>query len=110
MKTFAEILATLEEVDHLKGLELRMPDGNTVATIENKPGSQGSLKVYHHLWKKYGAITVEAAREGLDLYAEHTADARAHPGRHPNIDRLLALVGNGGRLEVKALPLLRSHG
>lgn len=109
MNTFAEILATLEEVDHLNGLELRMPDGNMVATIENKPGSQGSLKVYHHLWKKYGAITVEAAQEGLDLYAEHTADARMHPGRHPNIDRLLELHENGGRLEIRVLPLFRSH-
>jgi hypothetical protein len=28
----------------------------------------------------------------LQLYAEHTADARLHPGKHPNIDRLLAIA------------------
>ncbi|MCX7628353.1 MAG: DUF2322 family protein [Methylophilaceae bacterium] len=104
MKNFAATLATLESADHLDRLELHAPDGSWVATIENRPGSQGSLKVYHHLWKRYGAITVEAAREGLMLYAEHTADARAHPGKHPNIDRLLALVERGGRLEVRAFP------
>jgi hypothetical protein len=102
MKNFAEILATLESTDHLTRLELRAPDGSQAAVIENKPGSQGSLKLYHHLWKKYGAITVEAAQDGLQLYAEHTADARANPGKHPNIDRLLDVIAQGGRLEVQA--------
>jgi len=104
MKPFAEILATLESADYLARLELRAPGGEGVSIIENKPGSQGSLKVYHHLWKKYGAISVDAAQEGLALYAEHTADARAHPGKHPNIDRLLELAERGGRLEVTAFP------
>ena len=36
-----------------------------------------------------------AARHGLALYAEHTADARARPGAHPNIDRLLAIAEQG---------------
>ena len=101
MKTFAEILKTLESADHLTKLELRTPDGQLAAIIENKPGSQGSLKVYNHLFKKYGAITVEAAQDGLELYAEHTVDARANPGKHPNIDRLLDLIAQNGRLEVK---------
>jgi hypothetical protein len=35
------------------------------------------------------------------LYAEHTDDARANPGKHPNIDRLLALIESGARLSVK---------
>lgn len=102
MKTFAENLATLESADHLNRLELRSGDGVLTATIENKPGSQGSLKVYHHLWKKYGGISVEAAQEGLALYAEHTEDARANPGKHPNIDRLSDLIAQNGRLEVSA--------
>jgi hypothetical protein len=104
MKTFAEILAGLENADHLIRLELRTPDGSLNATIENKPGSQGSLKVYHHLWKKYGAITVEAAQDGLRLYAEHTADAELNPGKHPNIDRLFDVNSQNGRLEVIAFP------
>jgi hypothetical protein len=101
MQTFAEILATLENADHLTQLELSNPDGSPAATIENKPGSQGSLKLYHHLWKKYGAIDRKAAEEGLALYAEHATDARSNPGKHPNIDRLLKVIESGGRLEVR---------
>lgn len=102
MKTFAEILAALEAVDHLSRLELHATGDQLVAVIENKPGSQGSLRVYYHLFRKYGAITVDAAKDGLDLYAEHTADARVNPGKHPNIDRLLDVIAQGGRFEVKA--------
>lgn len=51
--------------------------------------------------KLYGAISAEAAKKGLELYAEHADDARAHPGKHPNIDRLLALMADGGQLRVK---------
>ena len=77
-------------------------EGAVVATIENKPGQTGSLSVYNHLGQIYGAITVDAAKKGLELYAEHIADAQAHPGKHPNIDRLLALVAGGnGMLRVK---------
>jgi hypothetical protein len=43
----------------------------------------------------------EAARKGLELYAEHTVDARQNPGKHPNIDRLLALAEGGELLRVK---------
>ena len=39
--------------------------------------------------------SADAARHGLALYAEHTADARARPGAHPNIDRLLAIAEQG---------------
>lgn len=104
MKTFAEILASLESADHLAQIELLNADGSQAALIENKPGSQGSLKLYQHLGKKYGAITADAAREGLELYAEHTPDARANPGKHPNIDRLLKIVDGGSALGVRCTP------
>jgi len=104
LKTFADILATLESADHLTSIELRNADDRLAAIIENKPGSQGSLRLYHHLWKKYGAINAAAAREGLALYAEHTADARAYPGKHPNIDRLFDVIESGGQLEVRCQP------
>ncbi|MNL68949.1 hypothetical protein D3C87_1937510 [compost metagenome] len=62
-----------------------------LATIENKPGQTGSLVVYAALAALYGgSITPAAASLGLEWYAEHVADARAFPGKHPNIDRLLA--------------------
>jgi hypothetical protein len=88
---FAETLKTLPTVQHLSALRLLDAQGQTLATLENKPGQAGSLAVYHALSQRHGgAITPAAAAEGLALYAEHTADARAFPGKHPNIDRLLA--------------------
>lgn len=101
---FADILKELPPITRLRGLQLLDEHGTAVATLDNKPGSAGSVAVYAALAERYGAITVEAAHEGLQLYAEHTADARAHPGKHPNIDRLLGLVECGGRFEVKLLP------
>ena len=98
---FAENLKTLPRVSHLLAIDLLDDAGNTVATIENKPGQSGSLVVYNHLGQIYGALTADAARKGLELYAEHTADAEAHPGKHPNIDRLLALVRDGGKFRLK---------
>jgi hypothetical protein len=92
--SFAEVLAGLPAVEHLSGIELTGPDGENVL-LENQPGSQGSLKVYHYLLQKYGSINREAANAGLILYSEHTFDARANPGKHPNIDRLLAIAADG---------------
>ncbi|TCJ15406.1 DUF2322 family protein [Parasulfuritortus cantonensis] len=92
--SFAEVLAGLPEVDHLSGIELTGPDGEQ-ERVENKPGSQGSLKVYHYLLDKFGVLDRTAANAGLIMYAEHTLDARANPGKHPNIDRLLAIAADG---------------
>lgn len=101
MKTFQENLAGLPGIDGISRVELTDSSGNTIATIENKAGSQGSLRVYRHLADKHGAITTAAAQEGLELYAEHTEDARAHPGKHPNIDRLLDLIENNSTFGVR---------
>ncbi len=98
---FADNLKQLPGVAHLAAIELLDADGNCVATIENKPGQTGSLAVYNHLGQTFGAITAEAARKGLDLYAEHTVDARGNPGKHPNIDRLLKLAEEARTLRVK---------
>lgn len=92
--SFAENLAVLPATDHFSGIELSGPDGE-MARIENIPGSQGSVRIYHHLMQKYGALDRAAAEEGVVLYAEHTVDARANPGKHPNIDRLLTVVADG---------------
>ena len=101
MSQFAANLKKLPGISHLAAINLLDADGNVFAVIENKAGSQGSLAVYNHLAQTYGAITPEAARKGLELYAEHTEDARTHPGKHANIDRLLALVAEGRTLRVK---------
>mgnify|MGYP003441869920 CR=1 FL=1 len=98
---FAANLKTLPGVSHLAALNLIGAADAVVASIENKPGQAGSLAVYNHLAQLYGAITPEAAKKGLDLYAEHTEDALAHPGKHPNIDRLIAVEAGQPALRVK---------
>jgi len=100
--SFADNLKQLPKISHLSGLQLLDGD-EVVATIENKPGQAGSLAVYNHLAQLYGAIGVEAAKKGIELFAEHVADARASPGKHPNIDRLLDLVEKDRTLRVKQL-------
>ncbi len=99
--TFAETLKQLPKVSHLAALHLIDADDAVVGMIENKSGQGGSLAVYNHLAQLYGAISPEAARKGLELYAEHTEDARLNPGKHPNIDRLIGLVERGETLRVK---------
>jgi hypothetical protein len=98
---FADNLKQLPKVSHLAALNLLDAEGVVLATIENKPGQAGSLAVYNHLAQLYGAINAEAAKKGLELYAEHTEDARANPGKHPNIDRLIGLIERGEVLRVK---------
>ncbi|GHU17684.1 hypothetical protein FACS189475_01900 [Betaproteobacteria bacterium] len=101
MPQFAENLKKLPGISHLAAIRLLDGEGNEVAVIENKAGSLGSLAVYNHLAQTYGAITPDAARKGLELFAEHTEDARRHPGKHPNIDRLLALIEEKKTLRIK---------
>ena len=88
---FSARLKQLPATTHIAALHLLDTDGKAIATIENKPGQAGSVAVYAALAALYGgSITPAAASLGLDWYAEHTADALAFPGKHPNIDRLLA--------------------
>ncbi len=101
MKRFSDILPTLENTGHVQRIELFNGDGSLAGVIENKPGSQGSVRVYHHLFKKWGSLSVNAAKEGLKLYAEHTEDAEVNPGKHPNIDRLFSVVEDSKPLSIK---------
>lgn len=98
---FNDNLKSLPGVSHLASIELLNEDGLAVALIENKPGQTGSLTVYNHLAQTYGLINKAAANKGLELYAEHTEDARANPGKHPNIDRLLQVVEAQASLRVR---------
>ncbi|MBL8471059.1 MAG: DUF2322 family protein [Rhodocyclaceae bacterium] len=98
---FADNLKKLPRISHLAAIDLLDEAGAVVASIENKPGSAGSVAVYNQLAQTYGAITAEAARAGLELYAEHVEDARNNPGKHPNIDRLLDITQAGTTLKVK---------
>jgi hypothetical protein len=98
---FSENLKKLPGISHLAAINLLDADGNVLVAIENKPGSQGSLSVYNHLAQTFGAITPDAAKKGLEIFAEHTEDARLHPGKHPNIDRLLSLIEEKNTLRTK---------
>ena len=98
---FADNLKQLPSAAHLAALELIDDQGQVVATIENKPGQAGSLTLYAAMVAKHGAINAAAAEEALALYAEHTDDARAHPGKHPNIDRLIDLLAAGKNLSAR---------
>jgi len=99
--SFAENLKKLPGISHLAAVNLLDKGENLVASIENKPGSQGSLAVYNHLAQTYGSINAEAAKKGLEIFAEHTEDERANPGKHPNIARLLAIADGAPALRVK---------
>ena len=99
--SFADTLKTLPGVSHLAALQLLDAAGEVVATLENKPGQAGSLALYNHLAQLHGAITPDAAKQALGLYGEHTADAQANPGKHPNIDRLIVLIDEQKTLRVK---------
>lgn len=99
--SFTENLKKLPGISHLAALQLLDANGEEVARLENKPGSAGSVAVYNHLAQTYGSLTPEAACKGLELYAEHTEDAREHPGKHPNIDRLFAIASGAPALRVK---------
>ena len=100
---FADTLKQLPAVNHLAALQLVNTAGTVVASIENKPGQAGSLAVYAALAARHGGINVAAAHEGLVLFAEHTEHAQAHPGHHPNIDRLLEVIACGEGYSVRLI-------
>nr|WP_315261303.1 DUF2322 family protein [uncultured Duganella sp.] len=100
---FSDNLAQLPLMDAVGVIELIDQAGTSVARIENKPGQAGSLRVYGWLAAQFSAITPEAAELGLKIYAEHTQDALANPGKHPNIDRLLIIKTAEQTLQVNGL-------
>lgn len=101
MSEFAANLKKMPGISHLAAINLLDGEGNVLVSIQNKAGSQGALAVYNHLAQTFGAITPDAARKGLELFGEHAEDARAHPGKHPNIDRLLSLLEEKKTMRIK---------
>ena len=100
---FADNLKTLPSIAHIAELQLIDDAGNLAATIPNAAGKAGSLSIYTALAVKHGSINVAAAQEGLVLFAEHTDDAKARPGAHPNIDRLQEVIATGKGDGVKVV-------
>ncbi|MGG1948879.1 DUF2322 family protein [Trinickia sp. NRRL B-1857] len=97
---FKENLALLPSIDAIERIDLVDANANVVASIENKPGKQGSLAVYHYLQQAFGKLDARAAEHGLAVFAEHTADARNRPGAHPNVDRLLEIAAGADALRI----------
>lgn len=100
---FKDNLAALPSIEGVARIDLIDPNGTVVATIENAPGKQGSLAVYQYLLQTFSGIDAKAAAHGLEIFGEHTADAKARPGAHPNIDRLLEIAGGGAALTVQVV-------
>ena len=99
---FKEILALLPSIDTLSRATFTRRHDQAQFELHNQPGQAGSLAVYVALARLYGVIDARAAAMGLHWYAEHTQDALAHPGKHPNIDRLLALKASTDVWEMQA--------
>ncbi|MEQ1668604.1 MAG: DUF2322 family protein [Sulfuriferula sp.] len=105
MANFAENLEKLENVDAFGSMKLFDEMGNVCGLIENKPGSAGSFRVYYHAALKWGGIGQKGAQEALELFAEHTDDARQHPGKHPNIDLLFDIIQKDTVYSVRCYPV-----
>ena len=102
-ETFKDNLQQLPPIDGLERIDLIDVAGAVVASIENQPGKQGSLAVYQYLKRIFVILDAKASRHGLEVFAEHTADARSRPGAHPNIDRLLDVAAGGSPLNIEII-------
>ena len=87
----------------MERIDLLDSSGGVVDSIANQPGKQGSLAVYQYLAQAFGALDAKAAEHGLLVFGEHTTDARARPGAHPNVDRLLAIAAGGPPLRIEVV-------
>ena len=102
--SFNDNLATFPAVEHLSGLNVLNEAGEVLHHIPAVAGKLGSLKLYNALAERFdGHLNAEAAAQGLTWFAEHVADARAHPGKHPNIDLLFRVVAEHQVLRLKPL-------
>ena len=105
--TFKDNLQQLPPVDGVQRIDLVDGMGAVVARIENQPGKQGSLAVYHYLKQHFETLDAKAAEHGLVVFAEHTADARNRPGAHPNVDRLLEIAAGSAPLNIAVIAASR---
>jgi hypothetical protein len=100
---FKDNLARLPAVDGLERVDILGAEGGLIASIPNMDGKRGSLAVYYYLYQQFGGLTADAAEQGLAIFAEHVADARANPGKHPNVDLLLAVNEGADPLQIAVI-------
>ena len=99
---FKDNLEQFPPVDIVERIDITQGD-KPQGSILNADGQRGSLALYYYLYKTMGELDIYAARRGLELYAEHTADARANPGKHQNIDRLILIEATHKPMEMKVI-------
>lgn len=99
---FADNLAQFPSIESIERIEFYQ-DGHKKDSVDNVDGQKGSLALYFYLFKTMGTLDLAAARRGLELYAEHTADAHAHVGKHPNIDRLILVESTNKPIDMKVV-------
>jgi len=78
-QSFKQVLNVLPDIEHIDKINLYDLNDNLVDAIENMQGTQGSLKVYFYLYKNFKKINSAAAQKGLELFSEHTAEAKKTP-------------------------------
>jgi len=78
-QSFKQVLNVLPDIEQVKKINLYDQNDNLVDAIENMQGTQGSLKVYFYLYKNFKEINLSAAQKGLELFSEHTAEAKKTP-------------------------------
>lgn len=89
---FKAHLATLPTIEHLVGLNVWDTE-KVIHHIPAQEGKLGSPRVYNALAQQFdGKLDRTSAQKGLEIFAEHTADARQNPGKHPNIDLLFKVI------------------
>ena len=96
-------MVKLPNIQNIKEIKLFNANGYEIGNILNIPGSQGSIKLYNHLFLIFGELNTNAAIKGLGLYCEHVEDAKNNPGKHPNIDRLLYIVKTKETLRIEII-------
>jgi hypothetical protein len=102
-QSFKQVLKVLPDIEHIDKINLYDQNDNLVVVIENMQGTQGSLKVYFYLYKNFKKINSAAAQKGLELFSEHTAEAKKNPGSHPNIDCLINIIKTNDTLKVETI-------
>lgn len=89
---FQARLAQLPSIAHLAGLDV-LDKGTVIHHIPAVQGKLGSLRVYYALAQQNSQkLDRTSAQLGLEIFAEHTQDAKLNPGKHPNIDLLLRVI------------------
>ena len=100
---FKEILDTLPTIDHLTGLNVKQGD-EVIHHIPAAPGKLGSLRLYNALAEKFnGKLDRTSAQQGIEWFAEHVEDAKANPGKHPNIDLLFKVIDENLSFDLELL-------